>query len=55
MFGSAVPSGMNLAGVKAQKQVAPLAYETALELLSKDYMRALDKGFYEEVESPRFS
>lgn len=49
VFGPAVPAGTNVAGVRAAQQRAPAAHGKALELLSEDPARPIDKGFYEAV------
>lgn len=48
-FGRAVPQGTNQAGIRARMQAAPAAWEAALDLLTADPSRPLDKGFYEAV------
>lgn len=49
VFGSAVPAGLNVNGVRARKQLGPRAYDVALQLLARDPSRPIDKGFFEVV------
>jgi len=49
VFGSPVPMGTNIAGVRALQQTAPMAHRVALRLLADQPSRPIDKWFYETV------
>lgn len=48
-FGSVVPKGKNIAGVRAVAQLEPWAYEVAIELLLEKPKRPIDVYLYEQV------
>lgn len=48
-FGPALPKGTNVAGIQAEKVLAPKAYEAATRQLAADPSAGLDKGFYEQL------
>ncbi|WP_394788772.1 hypothetical protein [Rhodoferax sp.] len=48
-FGSIVPAGKNIAGIRASSQTSPWAYEVATQLLCDDPARPIDVSLYEEV------
>jgi hypothetical protein len=48
-FGPALSKGQNIAGLRARTRDAPWAYDVAVNLLSENPHRAIDRALYEEI------